>query len=100
MAFGYNANINNAKWEGNPTRVPNLSRIVIVAEANDPSGYAIDPAVTPTTKNNERKAYRTSHPGEAGLYLFGDFHVESLQGDRGYSYYTTHPNETNIWKWW
>jgi prepilin-type N-terminal cleavage/methylation domain-containing protein len=100
LAFGYNPNVDNGNWAGNVFKIPNRSQTVIMGEANDAQGYRLDPAITPETKNNVRTAYRMSQLDGQALYLFCDFHVEALKGNRGYSYYSANPQEYNIWKWW
>lgn len=101
VAFGYNPNVDNEdNWSGKLSKMPRRAGIVIMAEANDPQGHRMDPSVPPTTANNVRSAYRTSHPSEQGLYLFCDFHVEALRGDRGYQYFAANSEEPNIWRWW
>ena len=100
LSFGNNPNVNNGNWMGNVVKIPSRSSIVIMAEVTGPVGNDVDPSVPADTKNNVQSSYRLSHGNKAGLYLFTDFHVELLTGDRGYNYYTAHPAESNIWKWW
>lgn len=98
--FSFNRNLPNPKWVGNPLKVvPDPSKIVICAETNHLGGD-MQPQGSATFQNNVQTRYRVSRPGKTALYLFLDGHVERLQGDRGEAYYSAHPNETNIWKWW
>lgn len=98
--FSFNRNLPNPKWVGNPLKVvPDTSKIVICAETNHLGGD-MQPQGTAIFKNNEQTRYRVSRAGKTALYLFLDGHVERLQGDRGEAYYSAHPEETNIWKWW
>lgn len=97
--FSYNANLNNGNWAGNLMKVPDLSKIVICAETNHVGGE-MRPTDSATFAANITTRYRVSRAGKKALYLFLDGHVETLQGDRGQSYFDAHSNETNIWKWW
>ncbi len=97
--FSFNRNLPNPKWVGNLLKVPDTSKIVICGETNHLGGD-MHPQDKPTFENNVQTRYRVSRPGKTALYLFLDGHVESLQGDRGEAYYSAHPGETNIWKWW
>ena len=61
---------------------------------------SMDPGAKAVFEDNVETRYRVSRPGKTALYLFADYHIEALQGDRGYQYYESHPDETNIWRWW
>lgn len=98
--FSFNRNLPNPRWVGNPMKVePDVSKIVICAETNHMGGD-MQPQSQPTFENNVQSRYRVSRAGKTALYLFLDGHVERLKGDRGEAYYTAHPEEINIWKWW
>ncbi len=97
--FSFNRNLPNPKWVGNMAKVPDQSRIVICGETNHLGGD-MQPQGRATFESNVQTRYRVSRAGKTALYLFLDGHVERLQGDRGEAYYTAHPDETNIWKWW
>jgi prepilin-type N-terminal cleavage/methylation domain-containing protein/prepilin-type processing-associated H-X9-DG protein len=98
--FSFNRNLPNPKWAGNPLKVvPDTSKIVICAETNHLGGD-MQPQGKATFDSNVQSRYRVSRAGKTALYLFLDGHVERLQGDRGEAYYSAHPDETNIWKWW
>ena len=110
LAFGYNPNMDDPKqnWaRGNLLLVPDQSltglpfgpsKLVIMGETND-RGMVL-PDQPATTANNVQCGYRISRLDGQALYLFADFHVETLKGDRGYSYFASHPTEANMWKWW
>lgn len=98
--FSFNRNLPNPKWVGNPMKVvPDSSKIVICAETNHLGGD-MQPQAKATFENNVQTRYRVSRAGKTAIYLFLDGHVERLAGDRGEAYYSAHPDETNIWKWW
>ncbi len=97
--FSFNRNLPNPKWVGNPAKVPDQSKIVICGETNHLGGD-MQPNNKAVFANNVQTRYRVSRAGKTALYLFLDGHVERLQGERGEAYYTAHPEETNIWKWW
>ncbi|MEM6885008.1 MAG: type II secretion system protein [Verrucomicrobiota bacterium] len=99
LAYSFNPNINNAThWAGKTVRIPRPSSIVIVGETN-PSGGQMWPD-RPVFEDNVMNRYRISRPGNRALYLFADYHIEPLEGDRSYDYYDSNPEETNIWRWW
>ena len=96
----FNPNINNkANWAGKLSVMPSRARIVIMGETCH-GGGEMHPDKPASMKDNVESRYRVSRPGNSALYLFADFHVEALTGDRGYDYYTKNPNEPNIWRWW
>ena len=109
VAFGYNAYIDDKYWAGAMTNLDNgkwadgsgvqRSQIFIVGEFNDEASAMQDTSPATTAKDVACR-YRVSHPNKIGLYLFADLHVEGLVGSRDSTYYTTHPTEKNIWKWW
>lgn len=98
-AYSFNPNINNGKWDGYMARVQNPAAIVLMGEVNGIAG-AMTPDKPAVTVNNEQTNYRVSRPGINSLYLFADYHVALLSGDRGDQYFASHTNETNMWKWW
>jgi prepilin-type N-terminal cleavage/methylation domain-containing protein len=100
VAFSYHANVNSSNWEGRLNKIPNPAEIVCVAECNINGSGQLFPDRPACFESNQDTRYRVSRPGQSGLYLFCDFHVETLKGDRGYSYYSSHKNEKNIWRWW
>jgi len=99
-AFSYNGNVNNGQWKGKIANIPNPAQIVYVGEVNIDGSGMMQPANKATTEPAVASKYRVSRPGKAALYLYCDFHVESLNGDRGYTYYRSNKNERNIWQWW
>lgn len=100
VAFSYNARVNSSNWQGRLDKIPNPGETVYVAEANiDGSGQLL-PDQSATLRSDRSSRYRVSRPGNSALYLYCDFHVEALKGERGTSYYNSHPNEKNIWQWW
>jgi prepilin-type N-terminal cleavage/methylation domain-containing protein len=100
LAFSYNKYLNHPNWEGYVNRIPQPSKTVVVAEVNGVNTLPMSPDQPPVTKSNVQATYRVSRPGNTALYLFADYHVESLQGDRGMAYFTANPQETNMWRWW
>jgi hypothetical protein len=100
LAFSFNPNINNeSNWRGRLNRIPQPSAIVIMAETNH-AGGSMWPDKPAVFASDVECRYRVSRPENSGLYLFADFHIETLKGDRGYGYYSSRPEEPNIWKWW
>jgi prepilin-type N-terminal cleavage/methylation domain-containing protein len=100
-AFGVNKYLSvSYNWRGIMSQVPDRSRIVVVSCMNSAGGYNMDPDAKAVFEDNVKTPYRVSYPGRKWLYLFCDFRVEPLSGDRGTAYYKAHPNETNIWRWW
>ena len=97
--FSFNRNLPNPKWVGNMSKLPDPTRIVICGETNHLGGD-MQPQNKAVNANNVQTRYRVSRAGKTALYLFVDGHVERLPGDRGEAYYTAHPGEGNIWKWW
>lgn len=97
--FSYQTYLNHGNWAGNLMLVPDQSKIVICAETNHLGGE-MRPKDSATLASDKECRYRVSRAGNTALYLFVDGHVERLQGDRSEAYYTAHPDETNIWKWW
>lgn len=97
--FSFNRNLPNPKWVGNPTKIPDPSKIVICGETNHLGGD-MQPQNSAVFAGNVQTRYRVSRAGRTALYLFVDGHVERLKGDRGEAYYSAHPGERNIWKWW
>ena len=99
-AFSYNGNVNNGNWKGKIGNIPNPAEIVYIGEVNIDGSGMMQPANKATTDPAQPSKYRVSRPGTSALYLYCDFHVEALKGERGTSYYKAHPNERNIWQWW
>jgi prepilin-type N-terminal cleavage/methylation domain-containing protein len=100
LAFAFNPQIENDDWEGFMSKIPGSRSYVILAEQNDSAANNVDPGKEAVTEPDVKTRYRHSHPGGKGLYLFTDYHIEAIAGSRHYGYYTEHPDEPNIWKWW
>lgn len=97
IAFGYNYNVDDPNWLGRITRVPNLSKYVLVGENNDTS--AIYFFAAPDYVPNKQTGYRVCRPGNTAFYLFCDYHIESLVGDQSEPALKA-AGKPNIWKWW
>jgi prepilin-type N-terminal cleavage/methylation domain-containing protein len=100
LAFSYNRFLDDDRWAGYINRIPNLSKTVIVGEINGLNTLPMSPMSQAEFRSNAQSRYRVSRPGNKALYLFADYHVETLEGDRGLAYFAANPNETNIWRWW
>lgn len=68
-------------FDGYLNRAPNFSKLVLVGEKNRNGGHEFDPRIAPTFESNVESNYRISREKKA-LYLFGDFHVELIEGDQ------------------
>lgn len=100
LAFSFNPNINHGTfWRGKMLRIPRPESIAIVGETNHAGGM-MRPDQSAVFENDVETRYRVSRAGGKALYLFADFHVEALSGDRSYRYYNANPGERNIWRWW
>lgn len=79
----YNASPLNGQnaFNGNLNRAPNLSKLVLVGEKNRNGGHEFDPRQSPSFADDVQTNYRISRDGKA-LYLFGDYHVELIEGDQ------------------
>jgi type II secretory pathway pseudopilin PulG len=96
-AFGFNYYVNDPPWDGYITRMPNLSKYVLAGEINDTSGvYMTTP---PVYAPNIKTGYRVSRPGNTALYLFCDYHIETLAGDQSEPALAK-AGKPNIWRWW
>lgn len=96
LAYGYNDYIRNTRWNARLGAIPAPSQIVIMAEVNDRSTVSMtQPA---ETKGDVQTGYRVNRDGKA-LYLFCDFRVASLDGDRSESALLA-AQRPNIWRWW
>lgn len=106
LAWGMNSFLfydTSRSFEGYLNRAPNLSRLVLVGEKNRNGGHEFNPSEKPTFQRNILSNYRVSRNNKA-YYLFGDFHIESIEGDHST---IAHPeylkyNLTNrlYYKWW
>lgn len=100
-AFGFNKYLSvSMNWRGYMARVPNRSKIVIMGCMNAAGGHAMDPDNPPVYEDDVQTRYRASYPGNTSLYMFCDFHIEQIEGDRSMQYFQANPSETNIWRWW
>ncbi len=89
-------------WQGRMVRVPSPANTVVMAEANNNAGsgrYDLDPSQPATHEPGQESFYSASRPGQQGLYLFGDFHVEAMTGDQS-EQALSERGEVNIWRWW
>jgi len=90
-------------FDGYIVRAPNRSRLVLVGEKNRNGGNSVLFQNAPVFKNNIQTEYRISRPGSKALYLFADFHIEKIAGDRStiahpeYANYT--PGVQMYYKW-
>jgi hypothetical protein len=62
-------------------RAPDRFKLVLVGEKNRNGGHEFDPRNPPVLADNVQTNYRVSRDGKA-LYLFGDFHIELIEGDQ------------------
>ncbi len=100
--FSFNPNIwafnaGQGRWNARMSNVPAPSRIVLMAETNDPFGVGdadLDPTVDPVTSPDEAGRYRVSQPGNKALYLWADLHVSALVGNQNFN------ANPSIWRWW
>jgi prepilin-type N-terminal cleavage/methylation domain-containing protein len=79
------APLNNPSFDGYINRAPNLSKLVLVGEKNRNGGHEFDPRRAPVMERDRETNYRVSRPAGSGLgafYLFGDYHVELIEGDQ------------------
>jgi hypothetical protein len=94
------ANMNN--FNGHIFRVPNLSKLVLVGEKNRNGGHDFRPDKSPSFERDVETEYRISRNGKA-YYLFGDYHIESIEGDQSLSahpeYGSYDPNGRMYYKW-
>lgn len=99
------ANMNNFK--GYLTRAPNLSKLVLVGEKNRAGGHDFVPSQAPVFERDVEAQYRVSRGGggDSGraYYLFADYHVESLTGDRSSvanpQYNSYNPTNALYYRW-
>ncbi len=68
-------------FNGYINRAPDRSKLVIVGEKNRNGGHFFDPRTPPVFEKNVETQYRVSRNGKA-YYLFGDFHIELIEGDQ------------------
>ena len=97
IAWGINDHLytgsgNMGDFDGYMVRAPNRTRLVLVGEKNRDGGNTVLFQSNPVFKNNIQTEYRVSRPGSNALYLFADFHVEKIAGDRSTK---AHPEYTN-----
>ncbi len=98
--FSFNPYIwtSGGKWRARLSNCPSPSRTVLAAETNDPAGVGdadFDPATAePATVGDVATKYRISQPGGKALYLYADYHVQSLAGNQNFA---TNPT---LWRWW
>ncbi len=98
--FSFNPNIwaNSGQWRARMSNIPSPSRTVLAAETNDPAGVGdadLDPTTAqPATTGDVQTKYRVSQPGNKALYLYADYHVQSLVGNQNF---TINPT---LWRWW
>ncbi|NDC74549.1 prepilin-type N-terminal cleavage/methylation domain-containing protein [bacterium] len=98
--FSFNPNIWAAggKWRARTSNCPSPSRVVLAGETNDPAGVGdadFDPnTAAPATTGDIATKYRISQPGGKALYLYADYHVQSLVGNQNYT------NNPSLWRWW
>lgn len=98
--------LNNPEFNGYINRAPNLSKLVLVGEKNRNGGHSFDPRRPPVLARDVETEYRVSRPAGKGLgayYLFGDFHVELIEGDQSVetnpSLRTYDPNNRLYYAW-
>jgi prepilin-type N-terminal cleavage/methylation domain-containing protein len=106
VAWGMNSFIfydTSRKFEGYLNRAPNLSKLVLVGEKNKPTGHEFTPSQAPVFEKNIETSYRISRNGKA-YYLFGDYHIESIEGDQSTiahpEYLNYNPTNRLYYKWW
>ena len=68
-------------FDGYVSRVPSLSKLVLVGERNRNGGSFMTPNTPPEYKKNVQTEYRVSRDGKA-YYLFADYHIELIEGDQ------------------
>ena len=94
------ANMN--QFNGHILRVPNLAKLVLVGEKNRDGGHDFRPYKTPSFERDVDTEYRISRNGKA-YYLFGDYHIESIEGDQSLSahpeYGSYDPDGRLYYKW-
>jgi len=73
--------LNNPEFDGFISRAPDRSKLVLVGEKNRSGGHEFDPRTPPVMEKDVQTNYRVSRDGKA-FYLFGDFHIESIEGDQ------------------
>lgn len=89
IAFGMNYNLwattaipsSMQGFDGYISKVPNLSKLVLVGERNRDDGHLFVPGRPPVFAKNQETEYRISRDGKA-FYMFGDYHVELIEGDQ------------------
>jgi prepilin-type N-terminal cleavage/methylation domain-containing protein len=81
------------RWSYRSNIIPSPSSTVIMGEINQNTS-AFDPEVTPAFDGETVTKWRISNPGNIGLYMFGDYHVEGIKGVPDTDEYP------EIWKWW
>ena len=106
LAWGMNGFLfydTSRSFEGYLNRAPNLSKLVLVGEKNRNGGHEFNPSENPTFQNNILSNYRISRNNKA-YYLFGDFHIESIEGDHSTiahpEYLKYDPTNRLYYKWW
>lgn len=98
--------LNNPEFNGYINRAPNLSKLVLVGEKNRNGGHEFDPRRAPVMSRNTETNYRVSRPAGESLgayYLFGDYHVELIEGDQSVesnpSFRTYNPTNRLYYAW-
>lgn len=89
IAYGMNFNLwsqtsipsSMQGFDGYISKVPNLSKLVLVGERNRDGGHLFVPGRPPIFAKDQETEYRISRDGKA-FYMFGDYHVELIEGDQ------------------
>ena len=94
--------VNMNQFNGHILRVPNLAKLVLVGEKNRNGGHDFRPDKEPSFERDVETEYRISRNGKA-YYLFGDYHIESIEGDQSLSahpeYGSYDPDGRLYYKW-
>jgi prepilin-type N-terminal cleavage/methylation domain-containing protein len=78
---GPGSTTNMRSYNGYLSRVPNLSKLVLVGEKNRNGGHDFRPYEAPTFERDVESSYRISRNNRA-YYLFADYHIELIEGDQ------------------
>jgi prepilin-type N-terminal cleavage/methylation domain-containing protein len=89
LAYGMNFNLyqsNNVPasmrdFGGYISKVPDLSKLVLMGERNREGGQHFVPGRAPLFERDVETEYRISRNGGA-YYMFGDYHIELIKGDQ------------------
>lgn len=94
--------LNSPNFDGYINRAPNRSKLVLVGEKNRNGGHFFDPRTPPRFEKDVETQYRVSRDGKA-YYLFGDFHIELIEGDQSVAtnptFRTYDPNNRLYYAW-